>query len=248
MKMQTFKQQYLRDGYVVVDNVFTGYEVGKMLSEIEVGQALNNNFRRSDDLFAIRQFLKEFSELKQCVFNKALKNIVMELFGSDFFLTKSLYFDKPPLSNWFVAYHQDLTISVEGKAEIDGFGPWTKKQNQYAVQPPLAILQNSFTIRIHLDDTNKYNGALKVIPGSHHKGIYRPETIDWLKETEAICDAKVGSVMIMSPLLLHASDRTIVNKRRRVIHLEFGNMELPKPLQWSERMELFPELLALPKA
>lgn len=247
MEIQTFKQQYLRDGYVVIDNVFTEQEVGKILSEIQVGQALSNNFRRSDDLFAIRQFLKEFSELKRYVFNSTLQNIVKDMFGSDFFLTKSLYFDKPPLSNWFVAYHQDLTISVEQKAEIAGFGPWTKKQNQYAVQPPLEILQNSFTIRIHLDDTNKYNGALKVIPGSHDKGINRPDTIDWLKETEVVCDAKVGGIMIMSPLLLHASDRTIVNKRRRVIHLEFGSMELPFPLQWSERMELFQVLLALPK-
>lgn len=247
MNMQTFKQQYLRNGYVVINNVFTSDELRNILSEINSGQDKNNNFRRSEDLFAIRQFLKQFSKLKSSVCNDVLKNIISELFGDGFFLTKSLYFDKPPLSNWFVAYHQDLTISVDKKIDIDGFGPWTKKHDQYAVQPPLEVLKSNFTIRIHLDNTNKYNGALKVIPGSHHKGIYRPDTIDWLKETEAVAEAGAGGVMIMSPLLLHASDRTIVNKRRRVIHLEFGNMELPKPLQWSERMELFSEL-ATPKS
>jgi hypothetical protein len=62
-----------------------------------------------------------------------------------------------------VAYHQDLTISVDKKAAIEDFGPWTIKQNQYAVQPPLQILENIYTIRIHLDETNQDNGALKVI-------------------------------------------------------------------------------------
>jgi hypothetical protein len=38
-----------------------------------------------------------------------------------------------------VAYHQDLTVSVDKKVEIEGFGPWTVKQNQFAVQPPLPI-------------------------------------------------------------------------------------------------------------
>jgi ectoine hydroxylase-related dioxygenase (phytanoyl-CoA dioxygenase family) len=48
----------------------------------------------------------------------------------------------------------------------------------------LDILENIYTIRIHLDDTDENNGALKVVPKSHAKGIYRPETIDWTVETE----------------------------------------------------------------
>ena len=89
---------------------------------------------------------------------------------------KSIYFDKPAGSNWFVSYHQDLTISVNAKIDLGGFGPWTVKQDQYAVQPPLQILENNFTIRIHLDDTDENNGALKVIPGSHLKGVCRQNT------------------------------------------------------------------------
>ncbi|UZJ63879.1 phytanoyl-CoA dioxygenase family protein [Sphingobacterium sp. KU25419] len=68
----------------------------------------------------------------------------------------------------------DLTISVDKKLEIENFGPWTTKQNQYAVQPTIDLLENMMTIRIHLDDTDEHNGALKVIPKSHSKGIYRP--------------------------------------------------------------------------
>ena len=104
------------------------------------------------------------------------------------------------------------------------------------MQPPLDISQNIFTIRIHLDDTNEHNGALKVIPKSHLKGIYRPETINWETETEIICKVPKGGIMIMRPLLLHSSGRTTSSKKRRVIHIEFSNMELPDELKWAERM------------
>lgn len=135
-----------------------------------------------------------------------------------------------------MAYHQDLTISVDQKLQLEGFGPWTTKQNQFAVQPLQNILENIYTIRIHLDDTDENNGALKVIPGSHAKGIYRPETIDWTIETEKICNVDKGGIMIMKPLILHGSNRTTNGKRRRVIHIEFSDRELPDGLNWSEKM------------
>ncbi len=80
--------------------------------------------------------------------------------------------------------------------------------------------------------------TLKVVPGSHQKGWYRPETIDWSNETEVSCVVPRGGVMIMKPLLLHSSGRTTNNKKRRVVHIEFSATELPQDLQWSERMDL----------
>ena len=67
--------------------------------------------------------------------------------------------------------------------------------------------------------------------------MYRPETIDWTTEREHICNVQAGGVMLMSPLLLHASNRTTNNRKRRVIHLEFSNAELPDELNWSERID-----------
>ncbi|WP_306454587.1 phytanoyl-CoA dioxygenase family protein [Flavobacterium agri] len=194
-------------------------------------------FRRSAGLFAIRQFLKEIPEVATSIFTQKMLILIENIFGNGYFVTKSIYFDKPEQSNWFVAYHQDLTISVKEKIDTQGFGPWTVKQNQFAVQPPIEILEDNFTIRIHLDDTTFENGALKVIENSHCKGIYRAETIDWNLEKETICEVKKGGIMIMRPLLLHASDRTTNDNKRRVIHIEFGKQELPNGLQWSEKME-----------
>lgn len=192
-------------------------------------------FRLSTGLFVIRQFLKEVPAASRLVFNTRLRKLVYELFGEDYFVVKSIYFDKPHGSNWYVQYHQDLTISVDKKKELPGFGPWSVKQRQFAVQPPLNILQDIFTARIHLDDTDAGNGALKVIPGSHAKGICRPGTIDWTRETEEIATVSKGGVMIMKPLLLHSSSRTTSNRSRRVIHIEFARVTLPEDITWSEK-------------
>lgn len=234
LKLEESREQIAKNGFAVINNVFKEDEIENLLSCISHVDKSNPTFRKTNDLFAIRQFLKEIPATSEFIFNNNLKSIISTIFGNDYFVVKSIYFDKPEQSNWFVAYHQDLTISVDKKSDIEGFGPWTVKQNQFAVQPPLSILEKNFTIRIHLDDTNEKNGALKIISKSHLKGVYRPETIDWTLESETICNVEKGGIMIIRPLLLHASNRTTNNSKRRVIHIEFSNLSLPNKLQWSE--------------
>jgi ectoine hydroxylase-related dioxygenase (phytanoyl-CoA dioxygenase family) len=234
--MSIYQNQIAKNGFTVIDDVFSEEQILQFCEKIENANSSSDTFRRSADLFAIRQFLKEVPDIYPLIFNDTFKNLLTGLFAEDYFVVKSIYFDKPEQSNWFVSYHQDLTISVNKKIELDGFTKWTVKQGQFAVQPPLHILEKSFTVRIHLDDTNENNGALKVVPGSHLKQIYRPEAIDWEKETEFTCSVPRGGVMIMKPLLLHSSNRTTNNNKRRVIHIEFCSRELPGGLQWSERI------------
>jgi ectoine hydroxylase-related dioxygenase (phytanoyl-CoA dioxygenase family) len=233
-ELATNKIQIEQEGFTIIDEVFSNDEIENIIEKINQADYSSPAFRKTGDLFAIRQFLKEIPAIQSLIFNHRMHATIDSIFGAGYFVVKSIYFDKPEQSNWFVAWHQDLTISVDKKIAAAGFGPWTVKQNQFAVQPPLEILGHNFTIRIHLDDTDKYNGALKVVPRSHVKGIYRPETIDWSKETESICEVLKGGIMIMRPLLLHASNRTTNHNRRRVIHIEFSNSVLPHGLKWSE--------------
>ncbi len=236
MNLQNHKDSIQEKGFTIINSIFSEEEIEKIIEVIQNIDTSKETFRKSEDLFAIRQFLKEIPGVKDLIFNENIKNMVKDIFGNDYFVVKSIYFDKPEKSNWYVAYHQDLTISVDKKAELPDFGPWTTKQNQFAVQPPLDILENLYTIRIHLDHTDENNGALKVVPGSHAKGIYRPETIDWTIETEEICPIEKGGIMIMKPLILHGSNRTTNGKRRRVVHIEFSDRQLPDGLNWPEKM------------
>lgn len=226
--------EFASNGFAILDDFYSGTDVEKMKQVIEAAVTDKPTFRRTNDLFAIRQVLKEIPELHQLVFNQRLKQLISEGFGDRYFVSKSIYFDKPGNSNWFVAWHQDITISVKDKIETTGFGPWTKKQDQYAVQPPVNILQQNFTVRIHLDPTDESNGALKVLPGSHLAGIRRFEELNGVKE-DVLCAVAAGGIMLMHPLLFHASGRSSSNTPRRVLHIEFSNQELPEGLSWSEK-------------
>lgn len=236
-KMNTavaYRETISKNGFAVIENVFSKKEVDSIVKEIDNAENTSDNFRRSNDLFAIRQFFKEIPCSVPLVFTNAFKQLTSTILGEGFFPVKSIYFDKPGKSNWFVAWHQDLMIAVKEKHELEGYGPWTIKQNQYSVQPPVEMLENNFTIRIHLDDADENNGALKVIPGSHTKGAYKAPGIE--KGKEIFCNVGQGGIMIMKPLLMHASGRTVNSKRRRVIHIEFSNQQPAFPLQWSETL------------
>lgn len=232
-----YRDNLLNDGYAIADNIFPSEQLQSIVQLIEQADKSAPTFRKTADLFAIRQFLKEVPAISTQIFNERLRTLVYTLFGEDYFVVKSIYFDKPESSNWFVAWHQDLTISVDRKADIPGFSSWTTKYNQFAVQPAVKILNDNFTIRIHLDDTNKDNGALSVIPASHLKGIYRPDRIEYEAENKAVCAVKAGGVMIMRPLLMHSSSKSTNGKRRRVIHLEFSRATLPDTINWAERLD-----------
>lgn len=236
--MKNYRKELLQNGFAILRQTYSDNEIKQIISAIENIDINKKTVRKSADLFAIRQFLKDNETIRHLIFTKNFKSVVEKIAGDDFFVVKSIYFDKPPTSNWYVPYHQDLTISVDKKIETQKFKNWTTKQNQFAVQPPVELLENIITLRIHLDKTDENNGALRVIPKSHLKEIYPPQTIDWNKEKEVICDVEKGGVMLMKPLLLHSSKRTTNKKQRRVIHIELSNQELPLDLNWSEKMTI----------
>lgn len=237
MKLNENIANFKNEGYATLHNIYSNKEILVLSQWLDLYKN-NNTSEVNKDLYAIRQVLKEIPELKNHLFNKKLISVLNTVFKSNYFLNKAIYFDKPKTSNWFVAYHQDLSISVAHKADVVGYTNWTYKKKQFGVQPPINILERTITVRIHLDHTTKDNGALRVIPKSHAKGIIRPNSKHWDLSKEIICNVNKGSIMLMKPLLLHASNKTINNERRRVIHLEFNDTPLHKPLKWQE-LEVF---------
>lgn len=231
-------EMLIENGFSIVNDVYSIDEVNHIIGVIDSANSNNEAFRKTKDIFAIRKVLKEIPEIQPLIFNENLVRIMQSVGGEDCFVVKSIYFDKPEMSNWFVAYHQDLTISVDEKFEVEGFSNWTKKQNQFSVQPPNYILENIFTVRIHLDDTTAENGAVKVLEKSHLYGICRTESINWSNEKEVVCEVNKGGVMLMKPLLFHASTRTTNQMRRRVLHIEFSNLMLNNNLEWSELLKI----------
>lgn len=151
---------------------------------------------------------------------------------------RAIWFDKSTEANWLVAWHQDLTVAVRKRVETRGFTAWSLKEGVPHVQPPTPLLERMLTVRLHLDDANATNGALRVIPGSHRHGRLSAEQTTALREQhpEVVCEVAAGDALLLRPLLLHASARSSRPGRRRVLHLEYAGFDLPDGLEWHEQV------------
>jgi ectoine hydroxylase-related dioxygenase (phytanoyl-CoA dioxygenase family) len=153
---------------------------------------------------------------------------------------RALFFDKTPKANWRVSWHQDLTIPTRRRVEVPGFGPWSEKAGIPHVQPPASVLERMLTVRIHLDPCDSFNGPVRVLPGTHRHGKLTPAVIEAFRVSVQPVEAVVpaGGLLLMHPLLLHASSPALRPVHRRVIHLEYAADPLPSPLEWHEQQSL----------
>ena len=224
-------------GYALLNNIFTVREVNKLSSILH--KYFTAQKKAPKKLYAQRQILSEIPELQEFVFNKNLLTIAKRI-DPKARLVKSIYFDKLPEANWYVTMHQDVPINVKQKKAVKGYTSWTEKDDVISVCPPEELSKNIFTIRIHLDDATDKNGALKVIPGSHKKR-HSDKEIKLITENSSpiLCELQSGGVQLMKPLILHASAKSISQKKRRVLHLEFSSDALDGGLEWDENFELF---------
>lgn len=165
-----------------------------------------------------------------------LVQLVRPHVGGEPFPVRAIYFDKTPGANWGVVWHQDLTLAVAARVEVPGFGPWSVKNGIPHVQPPAEVLAGMLTVRLHLDDADEGNGALRVLAGSHLEGRLDTAAIEaWrARGPEVVCVAAAGDALLMRPLLLHASGRSTEARHRRVLHLEYAAVPLPGGLRWHE--------------
>jgi ectoine hydroxylase-related dioxygenase (phytanoyl-CoA dioxygenase family) len=129
-----------------------------------------------------------------------------------------------------------LTLALRASAEVPGFGPRSTKDGIPHVQPPAGLLQQMLTVRLHLDDADESNGALRVLPGSHRLGRLSAGRIRELRDQQAdvLCAVSAGDALLMRPLLLHASSRSTNPRHRRVLHIEYAAFTLPGELCWHE--------------
>ena len=154
--------------------------------------------------------------------------------GEDAFPVRALVFDKTPAMNWAVAWHQDRTIAVSERIEVDGFGPWSVKDGWVHVAPPVEVLQGMVTLRLHIDDCDAANAPLKVAVGTHLLGVVPAhQATDVANAHPALsCHAGAGDIWAYATLILHASERSRSMGRRRVLQVDFAATELPGRLKW----------------
>jgi hypothetical protein len=221
-------------GFAIVPNVIDRGVISALVAAIEETQENTAARNKGVDQYAIRNLLA-VPAIKTLAESVSLRMVAENVIGGGAFAVRGLLFDKTLSANWKVAWHQDLTIAVRQRREVSGYGPWSVKAGVQHVQPPVSVLEEMVTLRLHLDDCGETNGPLQVMPGSHRAGKLSAEDIQsWRAKVPAVnCTVKCGGVLLMRPLLLHASSAARQPGHRRVIHLEFAVHPLGGGLQWS---------------
>lgn len=216
----------------------SGFElVGDFISNIQL-EELNAELSFLDNrsrMGGIRNAEKKYSAVSKLVSSSTLLVAASKYLKGEPRLVRSILFNKTPINNWLVSWHQDKTVTVTDIFEKEGWGPWSVKDGAHHVQPPLEVLNQMITFRIHLDDSNIENGCLSVVPGSHSLGLIAQSEINSVVESlgAIACEAKERSALVMRPHLLHSSSKGSSPSRRRVLHFEYSSYCLPRGISWA---------------
>ena len=158
----------------------------------------------------------------------------VSLIGADARPVRAILFDKNEATNWNLGWHQDRTIVVKRRIEVSGFGPWTLKAGLQHVTPPIEILGEMITLRLHIVGVDEHNAPLMVAKGSHRFGrIAEPDIPDIVAQSEiSYCLAERGDIWAYSTPILHASESATRPNRRRVLQVDYAAVSLPGGLEW----------------
>jgi hypothetical protein len=226
----TWTKNLEANGFAIIDRVVSTKTV-QALIEVLIDLPSDAASRtRNGQPFARRNLL-EMPEIATLANSLEMRGLIDQVLGADAIPVRGILFDKNPDANWVVPWHRDLSIAVDRRIDLPGFGPWSTKAGVVHVQPPIEILAKMLTVRLHLDYCPESNGALRVVPGSHRQ-VAREIDHSPADQTIVACPVNRGGVLLMRPLLLHASAPANQASHRRVIHIEYAGCALPGGLRW----------------
>ena len=197
-------------------------------SEIEIVRNALNQPSISRSRAGVRHALG-LPEVTELARDQRLLSIAREILGAGAFPYHATLFDKSPASNWLVVWHQDTALPLRQRRELQGWGPWSVKEGVVYAHAPANALRQVLALRIHLDDSTERNGPLRVLPGSHERGVMTDEDIERLvPQTSPVeCVVQRSGVLAMRPLLVHSSSKSHDDSPRRVLHIEYAASVFP---------------------
>jgi len=155
---------------------------------------------------------------------ESVLTLVKEILGDRAIPFRATLFDKSPGSNWLVMWHQDTALPLMDKTEAEGWGPWSVKDGVTYAHAPAKALEKVLAVRLHLDNSNSQNGPLRILPGTHKAGVLTDDEIHKLAENGGAveCPVPPSGAILMRPLVIHASSKSVSDDPRRVLHIEYA--------------------------
>lgn len=224
------EERIKEDGFVCIDRFFDEQDVLAITGQLERHGVFDYNKPAQGEM----NVLKALPFIRQLAHSPELINLVKQALGAYARPVHAFVIDKNLESNWALDWHQDLKIAVKAKLETEGYSNWTLESGIVHVVPPLQVQQKRLSIRIHLDDCSRINGAIRVLPASHKNGIIHDQAGQGQREEQngRYCELHRGGIMLFSPLLLHQSPYSNSIKKRRVLQVEYTGAELDNGIEW----------------
>lgn len=217
-------------GFAIVPGILSPPQLIQLQAELDP-------LLKTQPAAGIRNLINKAPSIDVLAKSASIRALVEPVLGKNAQCVRSILFNKNSETNWHVVWHQDLAIAVKERIDIEGFSAWTVKENVPHTQPPVRVLEQMLTVRLHLDSANHTNGALWVSPGTHRLGrIAANEAANTAEHHgKSLCAVQAGDALLFHPLILHSSQKSHSENQRRVIHLEFSAANtLPTSLTWYE--------------
>jgi ectoine hydroxylase-related dioxygenase (phytanoyl-CoA dioxygenase family) len=225
--------EFHREGFVVLRALFDARAVATLVDAVERIERAGDNTAAgvswSDDrVTTIQNIPLQPAPLCLSLQYPALVDAVTQLVGGPIRVTGGLLLDKDPKHNWAIGWHQDNGIYVSRipqgeRDDVRGGLPVYSTQKME--------LARNVTCRVALDASTPENGGLFVLPGSHLENRWPAKTMaeDFADEPGVGVVQRPGDVLCYAPLLMHRSEKSAATGRRRVIHLQYGPVDLQLP-------------------
>lgn len=177
---------------------------------------------KGKDSYSINGFHGAFAPIYDLVKTPLILEYVRDILGPDFVCWGTHYFCKLPGDPKIVAWHQDAS-----------YWPLTPSK--------------TVTVWLAIDDADRKNGCMRVIPGSHRLGhlTYRQsdsseknvlnQTVENAEEygEPDYLEMKAGEISLHSDLLLHGSEPNLSDRRRCGLTLRYASIDVRSYAGWN---------------
>jgi hypothetical protein len=220
-----WSEQIEANGFAIYQDVISANWLNKILED---------DIWKSPRSRAGLRHAMRFGPVRDLARSSELQELACGVLGPRAFPFRATLFDKSPVANWFVAWHQDTALPLRLRIDVPGWSSWSKKEGVTYAHAPAGVLSQVVALRVHLDDSSQDNGPLRILPGTHTLGLLSDNRIRELAQQllAVECIVPKGGVVAMRPLLVHSSSKTHSGSARRVLHIEYAaSISIASPLE-----------------
>ena len=215
--------QYNINGYLTGIRIFNADQARENRSYFDA--LLTKALSEGKDSYSISTAHRKYRGVFNLATNSKILDYVSDILGDHFVLWGSHFFCKMPGDGKTVSWHQDAS-----------YWPMTPSK--------------TVTIWLAIDDSDRDNACMRVIPTSHMKGhlTWRPSEQDennvldqTVEQAESFGESPVdlvlksGEISMHSDLILHGSDRNNSDRRRCGLTLRYAAVDVMAYMGWHEK-------------